>query len=90
MFKLILKKAEEPEVKLPTSTGSLKKAREFQKNIYICFIDYAKVFAYVDHNKLWTVLQEMEIPEHLTYLLINLYTGQERTVRAGHGIADWF
>ena len=67
-----------------------EKAREFQKNIYICFIDYAKVFAYVDHNKLWTVLQEMEIPEHLTYLLINLYTGQERTVRAGHGIADWF
>ena len=59
MFKLVLEKAEEPEIKLPTSTGSLKKAREFQKNIYFCFIDYAKAFDCVDHNKLWKILKEM-------------------------------
>ena len=68
----------------------IKKAREFQKNIYFCFIDYAKAFDCVDHNKLWKILQEMGIPEHLTCLLRNLYEGQEVTVRTGHGTADWF
>ena len=66
------------------------KAREFQKNIYFCFIDYAKAFDCVDHNKLWTILQEIGIPEHLTCLLRNLYAGQEATVRTGHGTTDWF
>ena len=68
----------------------IKKAREFQKNIYFCFIDYAKVFDYVDHNKLWKILKEMGIPDHLTWLLRNLYAGQEATVRTGHGTTDWF
>ena len=68
----------------------IKKAREFQKNIYFSFIDYAKAFDCVDHNKLWKVLQEMEIPDHLTHLLRNLYAGQEATVRTGHGPTDWF
>ena len=90
MFKLVLEKAEEPEIKLPTSTGSWKKAREFQKNIYFCFIDYAKAFDCVNHNKLWTILKEMGIPDHLTCLLRNLYAGQEATVRTGHGTTDWF
>ena len=63
----------------------IKKAREFQKNIYICFIDYAKAFDCVDHNKLWKIVQEMSIPDHLTCLLRNLYAGQEATVRTGHG-----
>ena len=67
----------------------MEKAREFQKNIYICFIDYAKAFDCVDHNKLWKILKEMEIPDHLTYLLRNIYAGQEATVRPGHG-TDWF
>ena len=66
------------------------KAREFQKNIYFFFIDYAKAFDCVDHNKLWKILKEMEIPDHLTYLLRNLYAGQEATVRTGHGTTDWF
>ena len=83
MFKLVLEKAEEPEVKLPTLAGSSKK-QEFQKNIYFCFIDYAKAFDYVDHNKLWKILKEMGIPDHLTCLLRNLYEGQEATVRTGH------
>ena len=65
------------------------KAREFQKNIYFCFIDYAKAFDCVDHNKLWKILKEMGIPDHLTRLLRNLYAGQEATVRTGHG-TDWF
>ena len=90
MFKLVLEEAEEPEIKLPTSTGSWKKAREFQKNIYFCFIDYAKAFDCVDHNKLWKILQEMRIPDHLTCVLRNLYAGQEATVRTGHGTTDWF
>ena len=77
MFKLVLEKAEEPEIKLPTSAGSSKKAREFQKNIYFCFIDYAKAFDCVDHNKLWKIRKEMGIPEYLTCLLRNLYAGQE-------------
>ena len=68
----------------------VEKAREFQKNIYFCFIDYAKAFDCVDHNKLWKILQEMGIPDHLTCLLRNLYAGQEATVRTGHGTTDWF
>ena len=68
----------------------IEKAREFQKNIYFCFIDYAKAFDYVDHNQLWKILREMGIPEHLTCLLRNLYAGQEATVRTGHGTTDWF
>ena len=68
----------------------IKKAREFQKNIYFCFIEYAKAFDWVDHNKLWKILKEMGIPDHLTCLLRNLYAGQEATVRTGHGTTDWF
>ena len=68
----------------------IEKAREFQKNIYFCFIDYAKAFDLVDHNKLWKILQEMGIRDHLTCLLRNLYAGQEATVRTGHGTTDWF
>ena len=82
------KKAKEPEIKMPTSFGSSKKAREFQKNI--CFIDYAKTFDCVDHNKLWKILKKMGIPDHLAYLLRNLYAGQEATVRTGHGTTNWF
>ena len=67
-----------------------KKAREFQKNIYFCFIDYAKAFDCADHDKLWKILKEMEIQDHLTCLLRNLYAGQEATVRTGHGTTDWF
>ena len=68
----------------------IKKAREFQKNIYFCFIDYAKAFDCAGHNKLWKILQEMGIPDHLTCLLRNLYTGHEATIRTGHGTTDWF
>ena len=68
----------------------IKKARGFQKNIYFCFIDYAKAFYCVDHNKLWKILKGMEIPDHLTCLLKNVYSGQEATVRTGHGTTDWF
>ena len=68
----------------------IEKASEFQKNIYFCFIDYAKAFDCVDHNKLWKILKEMGIPDHLTCLLRNLYSGQEATVRAGYGTTDWF
>ena len=89
MFKLVLEKTEEPEIKLPTSIGSWKKL-EFQKNIYFYFIDYAKAFDSVDHNKLWKILKEMGIPDHLTSLLRNLYAGQEATVRTGHETTDWF
>ena len=67
-----------------------EKAREFQKNIYFCFIDYAKAFSYLDHNKLWKILKEMGIPDYLTCLLRKLYAGQEATVRTGHGTTDWF
>ena len=95
MFKLVLEKAEEPEIKLPTSAGPSKKQESSRKNIYFCFIDYAKAFGCVDHNKLWKeinnkLLKEMGIPDHLTCLLRNLYTGQEATVRTGHGTTDWF
>ena len=89
MFKLVLEKAEEPEIKLPTSAGSSKK-QESQKNIYFCFIDYMKAFDCVDHNKLWKILKEMGIPDHLICILRNLYAGQEATVRTGHGTTDWF
>ena len=89
MLKLVLEKAEEPEIKLPTSIG-LSKKREFQKNIYFCFIDYAKAFDCMDHNKLWKIIQEMGIPDHLICLLKNLYAGQEPTIRIGHGTTDWF
>ena len=68
----------------------MEKAREFQKNIYFCFIDYAKAFDCVGHKKLWKILKEMRIPDHLTCLLRNLYAGQEATVRTGHGTTDWF
>ena len=68
----------------------IKKAREFQKNIYFCFIDYAKAFDCVDHNKLWKILKKSGTPDHLTCLLRNLYAGQEATVRTGHGKTDWF
>ena len=90
MFKLVLEKAEEPEIKLPTSAGSSKKQQSSQKNLYFCFIDYAKAFDCVDHNKLWTILREMGIPDHLTWLLRNLYAGQEATVRTWHGTTNWF
>ena len=85
MFKLDLEKAEEPEIKLPTSSWIIEKARELQKNIYFCFIDNTKVFDCVDHNKLWKILKEMGILDHLTCLLRNLYVDQEATVRTGHG-----
>ena len=74
---LDLEKAEEPEIKLPASAGSSKKQENARKNIYFCFVDYAKAFVCVDHNKLWKILKEMGIPDHLTCLLRNLYTGQE-------------
>jgi len=90
MFKLVLEKAEEPEIKLPTSVGSSKKQESSRKNINFCFIDYAKAFDCVDHNKLWKILKEMGIPDHLTCLMRNLYAGQEAIVRTGHGTAYWF
>ena len=85
--KLDLENTEETEIKFPISTGSLKK-QELQKNIYFCFIDYAKVFDCMDHNKLWKILKEMGMPGHLTCLLRNLYAGQEATVRTRHGTTD--
>ena len=90
MFKLVLEKAEEWEIKLPTSARSLKRQDNSRKNICFCFIDYAKAFDCMDHNKLWKILQEMEIPDTLTFLLRNLYTVQEATVRTGHGTVDWY
>ena len=84
MFKQVLERAEEPEIKLPTSAGSLIKQESSRKNIYICFIAYAKAFDCVDHNKLWKILKEMGIPDNLTCLLRNLDAGQEATVRTGH------
>ena len=75
---------------MPTSVGPLKKQESSRKNIYFCFIDYAKAFDCVDHNKLWEIVKEMGIPDHLTCLLRNLYAGQEAIVRTGHGTADWF
>ena len=89
LFKLVLEKAEEPD-QTANICWIIKKAREYQKIIYFCFIDYAKAFDYVDHNKLWKILKEMGIPNHLTCLLRSLYAGQEATVRTGHGPTDWF
>ena len=85
-----LEKAEEPQIKLPTFGWIIEKAREFQKNTYLWFIDYAKDFDCVGHNKLWKFLKEMGIPDHLTYLLRHQYASQEATVRTGHGTTEWF
>ena len=90
MFKLILERAEEPEIKLPTFIGSSKKQESSRKNVHFCFIDCVKAFACVDHNNLWKILQEMGIPYHLTCLLINLYAGHEAILRTGHGTTNWF
>ena len=89
MFKLVLEKAEETRDQIVNIHWIIEKAREFQKNIYFCFTDYAKVFDCVHHNKLWKIFQEMGIPAHLTCLQRNLYAGQEATVRTGHG-TGWF
>ena len=89
MFKLDLEKAEEPEIRLPTSVGSLKKQDISRKNIYFCLVDYAKAFDSMHHNKLCKIFQEMGIPDYLTCLLRNLYAGQEATVRTSHS-TDWF
>jgi len=86
VFKLVLEKTGEPEIKLPTSAGSSKKQESSRKNIYFCFINYAKAFDCVDHK----ILKEMGIPDHLTCLLRNLCAGQEATVRTGHGTTDSF
>ena len=84
------RKAEEPEIKLPTSIGSSKKQESSRKKKNFCFTDYAKAFDCVDHNKLWKILKEMQIPDHLTCLLRNWYTGQEAIVTTRHGTMDWF
>ena len=88
MFKLDLEKANEPEIKLPASVGTLKKQESSRKTCF-CFIDYAKAFDCVDHNKLWKIMKDIGIPDHLTCLLRNLYTGQEAIVRTGHERTDW-
>ena len=88
MFKLVLEKAEEPEIKLPTSTGSWKKQESFRKTSISLLT--AKAFDCVDHNKLWKILKELGLPDHLTCLLRHLYAGQEATVRTGHGTTDRF
>ena len=90
MYKLDLEKAEGSEIKLPTFIGSWKQQENSRKNIYFCFTDYIKAFDCVDHNKLWKILREMGLPDHLICLLMNLYEGQEATVRTGHGTTDWF
>ena len=90
VFKLDLEKAEEPRDQIANIRWVIKRAREFQKNIYFCFVDYAKAFDCVDHNKLWKILKEMGIPDHLICLLWNLYAGQEAPVRTRHGTTDWF
>ena len=89
-FKLDLEKAKKPEIKFATIHRIIKKAREFQKNMYFCFVDYVKAFDCVDHKKLWKILKEMEIPDHPTCLLRNLYAGQEATVKTRHGTTHWF
>ena len=91
IFKLVLEKAEEPEIKLPTSAGLWKKQESSRKtSISALLTIYTKAFDCVEHNKLWKILKEMGIPDHLTCLLRNLYAGQEATVRTGHGTTDWF
>ena len=89
MFKLVLEKAEEPEIKLPPSAGSWKKQESSRKTSISAFLTMPKPLT-VDHNKLWKILKETGIPDHLTYLLRNLYAGQEATVRTRHGTTDWF
>ena len=89
MFKLVLEKAEEPEIKLPTSTESSKSKRVSEKHLFLLYWLCQSLY-YMDHNKLWKILKEMGIPDHLTCLLRNLYAGQEATVRTGHGTTDWF
>ena len=84
------RKGRETRDQIANIHGIIEKPREFQKNIYFCFIDYENAFDCVDHNKLWKILKEMGIPDHLTCLLINLYAGQEATVGTGHGTTDWF
>ena len=88
MFKLVLEKAEEPEIKLPTSAGSWKKQESSRKTAISALLTMPKPVT--DHNKLWKILKEMGIPDHLTCLLRNLYAGQEATVTTGHGTTDWF
>ena len=90
MFKLVLEKAEEPEIKLPVSAGSWKKQQSSRKISISTLLTMPKPFDYVDHNKLWKILKEMGTPDHLTGLLRNLYAGQEATVRTGYGTTDWF
>ena len=90
MFKLDLEKAEEPEVKLPTFMDCQKSKRVPEKHLFLLYQLFDKAFDYVDHNKLWKILQEVGIPGHLTCLLKKLYAGQEATVRTGHGTTDWF
>ena len=90
MFKLVLEKAEKPEIKLPTSAGSSKKQESSRKTSISALLTMAKAFDCVDHNKLWKILKEMGIPDHLTCLLRNQYAGQEATVRTGRGTRDWF
>ena len=89
MFKLRFRKGRGTRDQIANIPWIIEKAREFQKNIYFCFIDCAKAFDCVDHNTLWKILKEMGIPDHLTCLLRNLYAGQEATVRTGHGTTDW-
>ena len=89
MFKLVLEKAEEPEIKLPVSAGSWKKQQSSRKISISTLLTMPKPFDYVDHNKLWKILKEMGLPEHLSCLLRNLYAGQEATVKTGHGTTDW-
>ena len=89
MFKLVLEKADEPGIKLPTFAGSSKKQESSRKTYISVLLTMPKPLT-VDHNKLWKILKEKEIPDHLTCLLRNLYAGQEATVRTGHGITDWF
>ena len=89
MFKLALEKTEEPEIKLPTSVGSLNKQESSRKTSISALLTMTKPLT-VDHNKLWKILKEMGMPDHLTCLLKNLYAGQEATVRTGHGRTDWF
>ena len=90
MFKLVLEKARGTRDQIGNICWIIKKAREFQKNVYFCFIDYVKAFDCVDHNQLGKILKEMGIPDHLICLLRNVYAGQEATVRTGHGTPDWF
>ena len=90
MFKLDFEKVEEPETKLPTSAGSWEKQESSRKTSISALLTYAKASDCVDHNKLWKILKEMGIPDHLTCLLRNLYAGQEATVRTAHGLTDWF